>query len=408
MQLSDKDEAVGAQGVPLTPGRSIAVDKSLHVYGTPFFIEGELPIESERSKTPFRRLMIAQDTGSAIIGPARADLYFGAGLDAGKVAGRLRHNARFVMLVPKSLDPVARGRKMPVPDARPSEKIAKLFPQTAPCRQKNGEAAEVTAATNTKPTAQAAAADASTPGLRKPPRSRRHRQTGAAARGAAEDRSGLDKAASSVTCAATAIADETPPSISIPELPEPPRRKRGLSEEERALWESVAKQVKPLRKKAAPSKAHRPPRRKPIRNVAPKPAASPRHVAPAKIAAPVKAAQPPPLAPLGRRERSHLSRGRKEIDARLDLHGMTQTRAHRALFGFLQRAHSDGLTFVLVITGKGKMGAESERGVLRRQVPQWLSLPEFRSLVVGFEEAHIGHGGEGALYVRVRRASSAI
>ncbi|HEX3862546.1 MAG TPA: murein transglycosylase A, partial [Stellaceae bacterium] len=64
VQLSDKDEAVGAQGVPLTPGRSIAVDKSLHVYGTPFFIEGELPIESAQSKTPFRRLMIAQDTGS--------------------------------------------------------------------------------------------------------------------------------------------------------------------------------------------------------------------------------------------------------------------------------------------------------------------------------------------------------
>jgi DNA-nicking Smr family endonuclease len=99
-----------------------------------------------------------------------------------------------------------------------------------------------------------------------------------------------------------------------------------------------------------------------------------------------------------------LSRGRKEIDARLDLHGMTQTRAHRALFGFLQRAHHDGLTFVLIITGKGKMGSESERGVLRRQVPLWLSLPEFRSLVVGFEEAHIGHGGEGALYVRVRKS----
>ena len=112
----------------------------------------------------------------------------------------------------------------------------------------------------------------------------------------------------------------------------------------------------------------------------------------------------PPLAPLGRRERSQLSRGRKEIDARLDLHGMTQTRAHRALSGFLQQAHSNGLTFVLVITGKGKIGAESERGVLRRQVPQWLSLPEFRSLVVGFEEAHVGHGGEGALYVRIRRS----
>jgi membrane-bound lytic murein transglycosylase A len=132
VQLSDKDEAVGAQGVPLTPGRSIAVDKALHVYGTLFFIEGDLPIESEQSKTPFRRLMVAQDTGSAIVGPARADIYFGAGADAGRVSGRLRNNARFIILVPKSLDPVASGRKMPLPDPRPSEKIAKLFPQVDP------------------------------------------------------------------------------------------------------------------------------------------------------------------------------------------------------------------------------------------------------------------------------------
>jgi DNA-nicking Smr family endonuclease len=188
----------------------------------------------------------------------------------------------------------------------------------------------------------------------------------------------------------------------IPELPELPRRKRGLSEEDRALWENVAKQVKPLRKR---QRASKPPvaATEAGSKAAPKPAASPRHVAPAPIVVPSKP-KPPPLAPIGRRERSHLSRGRKEIDARLDLHGMTQTRAHRALFGFLQRAHHDGLTFVLIITGKGKMGAEAERGVLRRQVPQWLGLPEFRSLVVGFEEAHIGHGGEGALYVRVRRA----
>ena len=110
----------------------------------------------------------------------------------------------------------------------------------------------------------------------------------------------------------------------------------------------------------------------------------------------------PPLAPLGKRERTKLSRGRSEIEARLDLHGMTQMRAHRALTGFLHRAHHDGLTFVLVITGKGKSGGES--GVLRRQVPEWLSLPEFRAFVVGFETAHIGHGGEGALYVRIRRA----
>jgi len=133
VNLSDKDEAVGAQGVPLTPGRSIAVDKALHVYGTPFFIEGELPIESEQSKTPFRRLMVAQDTGSAITGPARADIYYGAGADAGRVSGRFRHNMRFVILVPKSLDP-ARGRKMPLPDPRPSEKIAKLFPQVDPSK----------------------------------------------------------------------------------------------------------------------------------------------------------------------------------------------------------------------------------------------------------------------------------
>jgi DNA-nicking Smr family endonuclease len=197
-----------------------------------------------------------------------------------------------------------------------------------------------------------------------------------------------------------------PPSNPIPELSAPPRRKRGLSEEERTLWESVAKQIKPLRKRPRAAKA---------RGVGPDPetpaaapsASPPKHLPPARIPRAPKPALPPaapPLAPLGRRERSQLSRGRKEIDARLDLHGMTQTRAHRALFGFLQRAHSDGLTFVLVITGKGKMGSESERGVLRRQVPQWLSLPEFRSLVVGFEEAHIGHGGEGALYVRVRRS----
>ena len=128
VQLSDKDEAVGAQGIPLTAGRSIAVDRFLHVYGTPFFIEGNLPIESERAQTPFRRLMVSQDTGSAIIGPARADIYFGAGVEAGRVSGRLKQGARFVMLVPRKLDPVAAGKQVLLPEARPSAKIAKLFP----------------------------------------------------------------------------------------------------------------------------------------------------------------------------------------------------------------------------------------------------------------------------------------
>jgi len=189
----------------------------------------------------------------------------------------------------------------------------------------------------------------------------------------------------------------------IPELSPPPRRRRSLSEEERNLWESVARQTKPLAKKhrAAKPQMVSPAAEAPTVAI---PAASPSASSPAKIPSVPKPAAPP-LAPLGRRERSQLSRGRKEIEARIDLHGMTQTRAHRALTGFLQRAHSDGLTFVLVITGKGRtVGAESERGVLRRQVPLWLNLPEFRTLVVGFEEAHIGHGGEGALYVRIRRS----
>ena len=191
----------------------------------------------------------------------------------------------------------------------------------------------------------------------------------------------------------------------IPELVDPPRRKRMLSDEERALWEAVAKQTKPLRKKRRVAKAAQEAETPAVAKAAhAEPAPSTKMIRVTKPAAPPPPA-PPPLAPIGRRERSQLSRGRKEIDARLDLHGMTQTRAHRVLGDFLHRAHSDGLSFVLVITGKGKTtGAESERGVLRRAVPQWLALPEFRTMVVGFEEAHIGHGGEGALYVRIRRA----
>ena len=183
--------------------------------------------------------------------------------------------------------------------------------------------------------------------------------------------------------------------------PPPASRKRVLSEEERALWESVARQAKPLRGKSRPARMHGV---EPSSSAPPiKPAMPPRPIVPAHASKPAKP-NVPPLAPLDRRERSKLSRGRSEIDARLDLHGMTQLHAHHALLSFLQRAHHDRLTFVLVITGKGTMsGGEFERGVLRRKVPHWLSLPEFRALVTGFEEAHIGHGGSGALYVRIRR-----
>src|SRR5262249_39852345 len=121
--LTNEGEPVGAQGVPLTPGRSIAVDR-VHEYGTPFFIEADLPIEGRKAASPFQRLMIAQDTGSAIVGPARADLYWGAGDEAGRIAGRIRHLGRFVMLVPRELDIAAAGRGAPLPMPKP--KIAAL------------------------------------------------------------------------------------------------------------------------------------------------------------------------------------------------------------------------------------------------------------------------------------------
>lgn len=117
--LATEDEAVGGQGVALMPGRSIAIDRALHAYGTPFFIQAELPIANQKTGTKFDRLMIAQDTGSAIVGPARADIYFGAGDEAARIAGRIKNPGTFVMLVPRELDPVAAGSDVPLPPTRP-------------------------------------------------------------------------------------------------------------------------------------------------------------------------------------------------------------------------------------------------------------------------------------------------
>jgi DNA-nicking Smr family endonuclease len=93
------------------------------------------------------------------------------------------------------------------------------------------------------------------------------------------------------------------------------------------------------------------------------------------------------------------------VDAAIDLHGMRQHEAHIALHGFLGRAQRDGAKIVLVVTGKGdtRPAAGFDTGVLRRSVPLWLRAPEWRALVVGFEEATRPHGGSGALYVRIRR-----
>jgi membrane-bound lytic murein transglycosylase len=128
---SDEREALGAQGVPLTAERSIAVDKALHVYGTPFFIQAGVPVPNERRTTSFNRLMIAQDTGSAIVGPARADIYWGAGERAGQLAGGLRHPGSFAMLVPRELDPIAAGAHMPLPPENPQRRTAQARSRVA-------------------------------------------------------------------------------------------------------------------------------------------------------------------------------------------------------------------------------------------------------------------------------------
>jgi membrane-bound lytic murein transglycosylase A len=95
---------VAGAGVPLTPLRSIAVDRRVWAYGLPFWIDAELPWADETLQ-PFRRLMIAHDTGSAIVGAARADLYFGSGDKAGARAGAIRHAAAFVVLLPRGDEP---------------------------------------------------------------------------------------------------------------------------------------------------------------------------------------------------------------------------------------------------------------------------------------------------------------
>lgn len=115
-----KDEhSTGGQGVELTPLHSIAIDKSIHVYGTPVWIEAQLPIASEKPETPFRHLAIAQDTGTAIVGPARADIFFGAGEDIGLIAGRIKQPGRFIMLVPNGVTVANSPPAAPVPKSRP-------------------------------------------------------------------------------------------------------------------------------------------------------------------------------------------------------------------------------------------------------------------------------------------------
>jgi DNA-nicking Smr family endonuclease len=171
---------------------------------------------------------------------------------------------------------------------------------------------------------------------------------------------------------------------------------RRLSDDEETLWSGVTRSIKPLRPPRPAGKAVSP--AKSARNAG-KDAPSPLPGT-ARERPPIK---PPPLTPFNRRLKQRVARGREDIDARIDLHGKTQSEAHAALLRFLRHAQADGRRMALIVTGKGSAGAGAERGVLKRQVPRWLALPEFRPFVVAFDDAHLSHGGEGALYVRLRR-----
>lgn len=189
------------------------------------------------------------------------------------------------------------------------------------------------------------------------------------------------------------------------DAPPPARRRlRRLTDEEIALWLTVTKSVTPRPETVLPTPIN------PISQAKaePVPVATVEQQASPK---PGQAAQLPRLAALDRRLRQRLSRGQTGVDKVIDLHGLRQHEAHSALYHFLARAQGDGAKLVLVVTGKGegRQGDYGEYGggVLRRAVPMWLMAPDWRSLVIGFEEASRPHGGAGALYVRLRRHGKA-
>ena len=182
------------------------------------------------------------------------------------------------------------------------------------------------------------------------------------------------------------------------EAPPRPQRLRRLTDEEIALWTEVARGVARRRGAILPTPSN------PVRSG--RPPAPPSAEAEAPGPQPAKRSAPP-LAPIERRLKRDLARGRAEIDGALDLHGLTQAEAHQALRGFLRHSQARGARLVIIVTGKGggplAESGSSERGVLRRLTPLWLREPDLRSVVIGFEEAGRAHGGPGALYVRLRR-----
>ncbi len=194
------------------------------------------------------------------------------------------------------------------------------------------------------------------------------------------------------------------------------RTRRPLGPEEAALWSEVTSTVRPMSRKvrAALTTPETPAAKK--ADLPAKPAI-PDRLTPFEISARAPkekrisvSSAPEPALRMDARAYMRMRRGRLVPEARIDLHGMTVAEAHSALIGFIMRAHGSGLRLVLVITGKGKSGAESvgipsRGGVLRHQVPHWLQLAPLGPRVLQVAEAHISHGGAGALYVYLRRST---
>lgn len=177
-----------------------------------------------------------------------------------------------------------------------------------------------------------------------------------------------------------------------------------ITDEDRQLWDRVRRTATPLRPEPPPAPLPPIPGEVPAKVAA---AAKPPPRAPRTKPRPPPA-PPPQLGGFDRKTMTRLSRGSVSIDARIDLHGMTQEAAHRRLLRFLDAARGEGAKIVLVITGKGAPDAlDGGRGVLRRAVPEWLRSPAFRLYVSGYESAGRRHGGEGAIYVRLRRKGRA-
>ncbi|WP_237476798.1 Smr/MutS family protein [Lichenibacterium dinghuense] len=189
-------------------------------------------------------------------------------------------------------------------------------------------------------------------------------------------------------------------------------RIRRLSGAEIEIWRRVAASVTPRDGAALPAQ---PEPSLPPAQTAPapeKPVAAPRVFHAPSYRPPVSVPKPPPVG-LERRYKRKVAIGRVPVEGVLDLHGMTQAQAHSALHHFILRSQRDGARLVIVVTGKGMRERYHPRadavepGVLRRAVPSWLRDGALRQVVIGFEEASIGHGGAGALYVRLRRPSAA-